>query len=73
MSLKTDQKMKDGVLTILANDPDAWFNHFNPEVVNACNGNIDVAERICRELRKAKKVDAQGRGKWAQYGHKVST
>lgn len=63
-------KMEAAVLAVLAADPDAWFNHFSPLIVEACDDSLGAAKAVCKELRRKKKVDAQGAGEYAQYSHK---
>lgn len=69
--MKSTDEMERDVLAVLAREPDTWFNHFAPEVAAACDGNLDAAMAVCKQLRKKKKVDADGTGKWAQYAHKL--
>lgn len=44
----------------------AW-NSFYHEVVTAANGDPNVAEAICRNLRRRKLLKGQGRGRMAAY------
>jgi hypothetical protein len=67
--MSTDE-MEANVLAILEADQDAWFMAMNSQIVEACDDSFDNAVEVCKHLRKMKKVDARGRGNWAQYGFK---
>jgi hypothetical protein len=68
--MPSTDEMEAAVLAVLASEQDAWFNHFAPSIIEACGGSFDMAMAVCKHLRQQKRVDAQGSGKWAQYGHK---
>jgi hypothetical protein len=68
--MKSTDEMEQAVLGVLKAEPDAWLNHYYTPIMEACDGDFDTAMAVCKHLRKTKRVDAQGTGKWAQYAHK---
>lgn len=55
------------VLTAIAAEPDAWLNSFYHTIIEAAENSVFLADATCRNLRRRKLVDGEGRGKNAQY------
>lgn len=70
--IPTTDEMEANVLAILEADRDAWYSAYNYVIIEACGGSYIAAQGVCKHLRQLKKVDAQGRGKMAQYAYRHS-